>query len=199
MNINSVAFEKSDPFEVFDTWYEEYLKTSGVDNDAMVLSTVGQDMQPTSRIVLLKAHSKEGFTFFTNYLSHKGTDIEENPKGALLFYTNSFERQIRIQGTIQKVSPEVSDKYFESRPRESRIGAIASEQSSRIKSRSELMNKYESLLEKYKDNIPRPEGWGGYILKPNYFEFWMKGDHRLHDRVVFNFNSDEWEKYQVSP
>ncbi|MCO5251347.1 MAG: pyridoxamine 5'-phosphate oxidase [Candidatus Kapabacteria bacterium] len=189
-----------DPFAQFKIWMDEGLNGNFYEPTAMVISTVNSDGRPSSRVVLLKSYDEQGFVFFTNYLSRKGTDITSNPYGSLLFFWDKFERQIRIEGKIQKISPEESKKYYDTRPYTSRIGAWASEQSQPLKSRFTLIRKVLKLMMKHPINVPLPDFWGGYRLVPDEFEFWQGRENRLHDRFRFKLSETEkWEILRLSP
>lgn len=188
------------PFLQFEAWFQEALNAQVNEPNAMTLATV-TDNKPHSRVVLLKGLEQEQFIFFTNYNSKKGHEIASNPEASLLFFWPELERQIRIEGTLQKTSAEYSDQYFSVRPRASQIGAIASKQSSVLKSREELEQKVEELTQQFGENpIQRPENWGGYALQANYFEFWQGRPSRLHDRIVFTKNEhNNWEITRLYP
>jgi pyridoxamine-phosphate oxidase len=189
-----------DPFMQFESWLSEAIYAELYEPTAMILSTASMKGKPTSRVVLLKGLTNEGLTFFTNYESKKGKEIQENPFGSLIFFWPELERQVRIEGKIEKISKEESVKYFQSRPRGSQLGALASPQSSMIKSREELENKMRELENKYNGkDIPKPENWGGYILKPDYFEFWQGRPDRLHDRIVFEKKNGNWKIGRLAP
>lgn len=172
------------PFDLFHAWMEEALRNDPMHANAMVLSTVGEDEMPDSRVVLLKDLNQEGFSFYTNYASKKGKDLEKYPKAALLFFWQEFERQVRISGTIERLPLSAADDYFASRPFESKVGAHASQQSTVIESREVLDEAFESAMQQFsaEPNVPRPAHWGGYILKPQRIEFWQGRSSRLHDR-----------------
>jgi pyridoxamine 5'-phosphate oxidase len=190
----------SSPFYQFKDWFEIAIKSNlFYDPTAFNLSTCGIDMMPSSRIVLLKSFDENGFQFFTNYLSEKGKELSENPNASMLFYWDKLERQVRINGYVEKLSPEESDKYFYSRPYESRIGAIASDQSSPLNSKSEIESKIIELKAKFPDNPPRPIHWGGYLIKPISFEFWQGRESRLHDRIQYKLKSNKWEIERLYP
>ncbi len=185
------------PYEQFGWWLEDAGNDGILEPNAMTLSTATKEGKPSSRIVLLKAFSEEGFVFYTNYHSRKGKEISENNSAALLFFWDKLERQVRIEGTIEKIEAHLSEKYFSSRPYESKLSAVISEQSEEVPSREFL----EDRLEAVKDlgEINRPENWGGYILKANYFEFWQGRASRLHDRIVFVWENDAWKIKRLAP
>jgi pyridoxamine 5'-phosphate oxidase len=165
----------------------------------MTLSTVSGDCKPSSRVVLLKQFDNSGFVFFTNYESQKGSDLANNPNACLLFFWDSLERQVRIEGTVEKIRPGESDDYFQTRPYTSRIGAWASVQSRQLSGRFELMKKVAVLMAKYPKNVPLPPFWGGYRLKPNSFEFWQGRESRLHDRVKYTLENTVWNVIRLYP
>ncbi len=185
------------PYEQFGWWLEDATNDGILEPNAMTLSTATKDGKPSSRIVLLKAFSQEGFIFYTNYHSRKGKEISENNSAALLFFWDKLERQVRLEGTIEKVEAHLSEKYFASRPFESKLSAIVSEQSEEIPSREFLEDKLEALKESGETN--RPENWGGYILKTNYFEFWQGRASRLHDRIVYELENGAWKIKRLAP
>jgi pyridoxamine 5'-phosphate oxidase len=190
----------TDPFIQFENWFSEVIASEIIEPNAMILATTSTDLKPTVRTVLLKAFDKTGFTFFTNYESKKSADIKSNPNVSLLFLWKELERQIRINGTVIKVSEEESKKYFDTRPLESRISAWASAQSSVIPDRKYLENKFESTKEKFADgDIPLPMNWGGYKVIPDYFEFWQGRENRLHDRICYEKISDVWNIHRLAP
>jgi len=174
-----------DPFKQFDKWFSDSLKCGFIDPNAMTLATATKDGIPSARVVLIKGYDSHGFVFYTNYKSRKGKEIEQNPKGCLLFYWDKLDRQVRIDGTIEKVSKEESEKYFHSRPYKSRLGAWASNQSSVIESRSVIVKEFIRYFLKYGKNVPLPPYWGGYRLIPHEFEFWQGRANRLHDRIRY--------------
>ena len=173
-----------DPILLFKNWLSEAEKNEIRDPNAMQLATVSKNGMPSVRTVLLKDIIDTSFVFYTNYESRKSNEISETAKGAICFYWKSLNRQVRLTGSINKVSDQVSDKYYQSRSRGSRIGAWASKQSRELESREVLMEKVKLLESKYDEDIPRPTFWGGFALKPDEFEFWEDGDFRLHDRFV---------------
>ena len=200
-----VSDAEADPVEQFHKWFADAIHNSPGDwfeANAMTLATSSKLGHVTSRIVLLKGFDDDQCPiFFTNYLSEKGQQIAENPRAAICFYWPHCERQIRIEGTVTKVSAEVSDTYFQSRPRGSQLGALVSQQSAVVSNREFLESSLQGLEQKYaSDKIPRPESWGGYRLKPSKFEFWQGRDNRLHDRIVYQIAGDTtWERFRVSP
>jgi len=190
-----------DPVHQFKKWFDEAIHSEVIEPNAMVLSTVSSYQLPSSRVVLLKDIVAEGLVFFTNYESRKGEDMKANPHVALLFFWPELQRQVRIEGVIDFVSEADSDEYFQSRPKASRIGALASPQSHEIPNRNFLENRVEELENQYNgnDSIPRPSHWGGYLLKPIYFEFWQGRASRLHDRMVYKKVSDSWKITRIAP
>ncbi len=186
------------PFEQFEHWFQFAVDADAFYANAMTLSTV-QNEKPKSRIVLLKDVDERGFSFFTNYTSAKSQEIVENKNASLLFFWKEIERQIRIEGVLEKVSAKASDEYFKTRPRESQIGAWASPQSSPV-TRAELIERVEEFTKKFEaQEVPRPDFWGGYRLIPTYFEFWQGRPGRLHDRFVYENKNGEWKIFQVAP
>ncbi|KAK6741165.1 hypothetical protein RB195_009180 [Necator americanus] len=195
-----------DPHKLFDVWFKkiaEIKSTTFEELNTCCFSTVGKDMRPSSRIVLLKAYSAEGFSFFTNYNSRKGKQLEENPYACMLFYWANRHRQIRIEGKVEKLSQEAAVEYWNSRPLSSRIGSKSSEQSTVIPSRQFLIDKRKALQELAEKEgeaaITKPESWGGYILIPDYFEFWQGQSDRVHDRLEFRKTGDKWVMQRLSP
>jgi len=187
------------PFELFSTWYREAFETGQIEPNAFVLSTVDVQNRPSSRVLYLKAMSDNDFVFFTNYASHKGADISQNNNASMLFFWPGKERQIRIEGDVTRISEEQSDAYFESRPRSSQIGAWASHQSEVLIERTDLEDRVKHYAEKFNENVPRPQHWGGYKLKPRLIEFWQGRPSRLHDRIVFEFENGVWKVYRKNP
>ncbi len=188
-----------DPFKQFANWFEEAIKSGFPDPNSMCLSTASKDGKPSSRMVLLKGFDESGFVFFSNYESKKGLEILENPNGAILFFWDVLERQIRIEGKIEKLSAKESDVYFETRPYLSRIGAWASRQSSELKSRFSLMRQVVKQMIKYPMNVPLPPYWGGYRLIPELFEFWQGRVNRLHDRFQYKLMDEIWDIKRLYP
>lgn len=192
-----------DPLQQFDTWFQAVVAHKDItEPNAMVLATADIQGQPSARMVLLKEYATEGFIFYTNYLSRKANDLAANPRASLLFYWEPLARQVRIEGTIAKVAPEVSDEYFNKRPYGSRIGAVASPQSSVIQSRETLEQKVAELQLQYPEEhgVPRPDNWGGYVLVPSYYEFWQGRSSRLHDRIAYlPCGNNDWERRRLAP
>lgn len=189
----------SSPFEQFSLWFQEAYHSGIEEPNIMALATISEEGYPENRIVLLKGFSESGFRFFTNYRSNKARNIAFSNKAALLFFYQEMERQIRIKGTLKKVDPSVSEEYFTSRPRESQIGAWASEQSSIIGSRAILEERFHHYNKKFGEHVPKPEHWGGYELEPVYFEFWQGGSNRLHDRIMYQFSDTGWVRHRLAP
>jgi pyridoxamine 5'-phosphate oxidase len=191
-----------DPFLQFANWLHLLMEKNPGDPNAMVLATADKQGRPSARVVLLKEFDHRGFVFYTNYNSKKGKEIDANPNASLLFYWPDLHQQVRIEGVLEKNSPEDAKNYFNERPRESRISAWISPQSHVIESKELLEEKYLELSDKYNDQeIPYPSFWGGYCLKPNLFEFWQGQPNRLHDRVQYRFVEDtgEWVIEQLAP
>jgi len=191
----------TDPLLEFEKWYHYAQKSGVVEPSAMLLATADSKGVVSARAVLLKEYSEEGFSFVTNYESRKGKALLENPKAALTFLWTSLDRQIRIEGEISKWDAERSDRYFKTRPRGSQIGAHASKQSSVLKNRAELEQRFKALEAKYAGkDIPRPENWGGFILKPQRIEFWQGRENRLSDRILYLPSPKRgWETQRLSP
>ena len=188
------------PLDQFEKWFNESMQAEVQEANAFTLATVNKEMQPAARIVLLKGLSNGGFTFFTNYESRKAQEIEDNPKAAMVFLWAELERQVRIEGVIEKVSEEESNDYFQNRPFGSRLGAWASKQSAVISDRIVLEENMTALEQKYNEkNIVKPEFWGGYRLKPTMIEFWQGRPSRLHDRLQFTKVNEEWKMERLSP
>lgn len=189
----------ANPFHQFDKWFHHALEAKLPEPNAMTLATVGNDGQPTARIVLLKSFSKHGFIFYTNYESKKGRQMKENNKVALLFWW--AERQVRIEGTVKKVDKKTAEKYFHSRPKGSQIGAIVSPQSKVLENRFVLEERYKAMEHEYRGKeVPLPDNWGGYIVTPQLIEFWQGRVSRLHDRIQYTLVSeDTWKMERLAP
>jgi pyridoxamine 5'-phosphate oxidase len=189
-----------DPFKQFSKWMEEVVKSGIIDPSAMVLATANKSSIPGVRVVLLKGFDNEGFTFYTNYKSHKGKDLIENPGASVLFFWKEFERQVRISGKVIKVSKEESEEYFHSRPYESQLAAWASDQSEIIPGRKFLEDKYNEAKEKFNGlEVPLPPHWGGFKLLADFFEFWQGRDNRLHDRISYLKENSLWKIARLAP
>lgn len=190
-----------DPFKQFEKWWQDVLQSNIDEVNAMTLATADKNGKPSARIVLLKAVTAEGFSFFTNYKSHKAIELKENPQACLVFFWKELERQVRVEGLVEKISVEESDAYFNSRPEASKIGAWASPQSSIIPSREILEENVVSIEKKFAGAaIERPAHWGGYILKPSLLEFWQGRPSRLHDRLQYTRAEDEnWKIERLAP
>lgn len=190
------------PMELFQKWFYEADATDGIDEaNVMSISTIGLDRYPKTRIVLLKRFTWEGFIFYTNYNSEKGKAILANPRVSLNFFWHGMERQIVIKGKAEKIAPNLSDGYFESRPKGSQLGAWASDQSQEIESREALDEKLSQFEKKFEgQEIPRPEYWGGFIVKPTSIEFWQGRPNRMHDRILFELQKDyNWKISRLQP
>jgi len=189
------------PIMQFREWLQTAMDAKVPHYNAMTLATVSPQGQPRARTVLVKEVQDDGLVFYTNYDSAKGQELSHNNKASLLFFWEPLERQVRLEGTIEKVSAEMSENYFKSRPLESQIGAIVSNQSRVISSRSELDQQALQLKAQYEKTMlmPRPAHWGGYILKPNYFEFWQGRPSRLHDRIVYQMTKGSWHITRLAP
>ncbi|MBL8181640.1 MAG: pyridoxamine 5'-phosphate oxidase [Blastocatellia bacterium] len=189
----------ADPFEQFKMWFDDALASDVIDANAMTVATVGEDGRPSVRVVLLKGYDHDGFVFYTNYGSKKGTDLIGNPNTVFHFFWPQLDRQIGIYGTVEKTSREESAEYFNSRPVDSRIGAWASAQSTVINSRDELEHRFAEFKEKFGDDVPLPEFWGGFRMTPFKFEFWQGRQNRLHDRIIYTFGDGAWTTSRLSP
>lgn len=190
---------KEDPIEQFNLWFNEALNSDLLEPTAMNIASASKEGVPSSRMVLLKGVD-HGFVFYTNYNSKKGQQLEENPKASLTFFWPELERQVRVEGDVERVSEQESDEYFSSRPFKSRIGAHASPQSEKIAKREILQNITQELLKSFGGlHVPRPKHWGGYRVMPNYIEFWQGRPSRLHDRIAYEKINNRWETYRLAP
>ncbi|HBI81412.1 MAG TPA: pyridoxamine 5'-phosphate oxidase [Bacteroidales bacterium] len=197
LNENEV---KSSPIEQFDYWLREAIESGIPEPNAMTLATSTFNGKPSARVVLLKHYDEKGLSFFTNYESRKAKNILQNPYGALVFFWPELERQVRIEGKIQKTSDAESDRYYSTRPDGSKIGAWASPQSSVIPNRKYLERLLADFEEEFKGkSIKRPPNWGGYILVPTLFEFWQGRPNRLHDRIQYSLINNQWEIERLAP
>lgn len=189
-----------DPLRLFQKWYAEACRTGIVLPDAMALATATPAGMPSVRIVLYRGLSKGGLVFFTSYESRKAAEIFDNPRGALVFHWPLLERQVRLEGMIRKLGPKESDRYFRSRPRESRLSAWASPQSAVVPDRAYLEERFEAARVRYEGkDIPRPRFWGGFRLIPNHVEFWQGQPHRLHDRLCYTKQGGRWRAAVLGP
>ncbi len=188
----------ADPLLLFNKWLEEAIGGGVPEPNAMTLATVGRDGKPAARVVLLKEVSGGGFVFYTNYLSDKGRELEQNPNASLVFLWLEMQRQVRISGRVVKVNAEESDAYFAIRPRSSQAGAVASPQSTVIEGRDELEARFEEVLSQ-DGSIDRPPHWGGYRLMPDNVEFWQGRESRLHDRLRYGKLADGWKLERLAP
>lgn len=189
-----------DPFDIFAKWFEEAKEKEINDPNAMAVASVDAKGRPSIRMVLLKDFDASGFVFYTNYESRKGTEILGNPQTALLFHWKSLRRQVRIEGPVEKVSDAEADDYFHSRPRQSQIGAWASQQSRPLESRFALEKAVAKYAAKYPvGTIPRPPYWSGFRIRPDYFEFWEDRPFRLHDRLIFKPAGNGWATEKLYP
>jgi pyridoxamine 5'-phosphate oxidase len=190
----------SDPFALFDEWFTEAKASEPNDPEAMALATADLLREPSVRMVLLKEHGPEGFVFYTNEESEKGRQLKENPNAALLFHWKSLRRQVRIEGSVERVSDEEADAYFASRARDSQLGAWASDQSRPLDSRATFEQRFEEMKRRYDgQEVPRPPYWGGYRVIPQRIEFWTDRPHRLHERRLFVRGAEGWSEGLLYP
>lgn len=190
----------ADPIDQFTRWFDEAVLARLPEPNAMSVATVGPGGRPSSRIVLIKDFDRRGFTWYTNYESRKGSELQDNHFAALLFHWIELERQVRIEGRVERVPPEESDAYFHSRPLKSRLGAIASAQSRTVPDRATLEARFAEVERQYGEHPPRPENWGGYRLKPDTMEFWQGRPSRLHDRILYTLQANGvWERQRLQP
>ena len=188
------------PISQMEKWIEEAVDSQILEPNAMNLSTIDESNTISSRVVYLRGIDQKGLRFYTNYESKKGSNLALNNSISALFFYPELERQIRVEGTIEKLSDAESDAYFNARPTESKIGAWASEQSREIDSRQVLLDRIEMFKEKFGENVPRPAHWGGYVIIPNYFEFWQGRPARLHDRITYKKDrNSKWEIKRIAP
>ncbi|EKS07124.1 pyridoxamine 5'-phosphate oxidase [Leptospira santarosai] len=190
-----------DPISFFQKWFEEAVLSEVLEVNAMTLATATKEGKPNARIVLLKGIVEGSFIFYTNYESKKGRELEGNPRVCLVFFWPELERQVRIEGYVTKVSREESNVYFHSRPRGSQIGAVVSPQSSEIPNRKFLEKRFEEFSKRFEGKeVDLPDHWGGYAVRPDRIEFWQGRSSRLHDRIVFEKDTDSsWRKFRVAP
>jgi pyridoxamine 5'-phosphate oxidase len=192
---------KKDPIEQFQIWMKAAIDSEILEPNAMTLATATPDGKPSARIVLLKGIEDGGFVFYTNYESHKAKEMEKNPQAALVFNWLDLQRQIRIEGEVKRLDKEVSEAYFQSRPRGSQIGAWVSPQSSIIEDRSVIDKREAEVRERFKDKtvLPIPDFWGGYVVRPEVFEFWQGRSSRLHDRIRYRRRDGLWIRERLAP
>jgi pyridoxamine 5'-phosphate oxidase len=190
-----------DPLQLFRRWFDEAIASGSRLPDAMTLATATKDGKPSARMVLLKQVDDQGFVFYTNYNSRKSRELDENPNAALVCYWVGLDRQVRVEGSVERVSAAESDEYFKTRPRESQLGALASPQSEVIESREFLEKRFQDFEGMYRDrSVSRPAHWGGYRLKPERIEFWQNREGRLHDRILYERQPDEsWIIKRLAP
>ena len=192
----------ANPIRQFQTWYDE-VRAGGVseqDAISMTLATATKDGRPSARVVLLKSFDDRGFVFYTNYLSRKAKELSENPRASLLFYWSQLWRQVRIEGDVDRVSDAESESYFQGRPVGSKLGAWASNQSEVVENRKLLEARFDELQKRFGEEVPRPEHWGGYRVKPDTIEFWQGRDNRLHDRLRYRLQQNgEWLIERLAP
>ena len=191
----------TNPIDQFNSWFKNALNSKVSEANAMVLSTVSSQNIPSARVVLLKGVQSNGFKFYTNYDSFKGMELAENPNACLTFFWPALEQQIRVTGLVEKIDATVAEAYFHSRPRGSQISALASNQSAKIADRVILVDEVARLEKLYADTtVPKPEFWGGYLLKPTKVEFWQGRSSRLHDRFLYEkLEDDNWQVSRLSP
>ena len=202
LGLDKCFLDLENPFELFESWFEEAKKKEINDPNALALGTSSKNGIPSVRMVLLKGFNKDGFIFYTNLNSQKGNELKENPHASMCFHWKSLLRQIRIVGKLNQVENKIADEYYNSRGYDSRIGAWASRQSSVLKSRDELFKAIDDFKKKYKDpnNVPRPNHWSGWNLKPSSIEFRLDGDNRIHERLKYTLDkNNNWTKKLLSP
>lgn len=189
----------NDPFAAFSLWFDAAVNAQEREANAFVLSTCNTQLQASARILYLKELLGHQFIFYTNYSSHKGQELEVNPQASLLFFWPQLMRQVRIEGRVQQIDPAISDAYFASRPRESQLGAWASQQSETLSDRSALIARFEAFDLQFPATVPRPPHWGGFALQPHYMEFWQGQPSRLHERRVYALSQNEWKSNLLNP
>ena len=190
----------ADPMTQFHAWFEQYRGTDPLEPTIMTVASVDAAGQPWQRILLLKAYDENGFVFFTNYDSNKGQHFAANAHASLHFFWINLERQVQVQGMVEKISRAEAEAYFHSRPRESQLGAWASAQSRPLADRATLEAQFAEVSKQYEgQDVPLPDYWGGYRLKPARMEFWQGGEHRLHDRLEYSLADREWKKQRINP
>jgi pyridoxamine 5'-phosphate oxidase len=189
------------PFELFRTWMKQALDEGIPEVQAMTLATCNAEGKPSARIVYLREFENHSFYFYGNYESRKGKELKENPRASLLFFWPQLERQIRLEGKVEMAPSKMADDYFNNRPYESKLGAWASRQSSLLENRRMLDEQMQAYREKFKNgDVPRPDWWGGWVLKADYYEFWQGRKSRLHDRICYKIiGQNQWEKFRIYP
>ena len=198
-NQNLINSDKK-PIEIFQEWFEEAKKSEINDPNAMNLATISSDGKPSSRIVLLKSYNDKGFVFYTNFNSKKGGELKSNQKASMCFHWKSLRRQVRIIGTVEKVTDREADDYYNTRPYKNKIGAWASSQSEVLSKREDFLKKIESYEKKYpSDDVPRPSHWSGWRLIPIEIEFWLDGEGRIHERLNYKIKNGNWIKELLYP
>lgn len=190
-----------EPFSLFDRWFTAAKESECPEPNAMIVATVAAGGQPSARVVLLKQADERGFVFYTNYQSRKGRELEARPKIAAVFNWLELERQVRIEGRVERLDAEASTAYFQSRPKKSQIGAWTSPQSEEIPNREFLEERKAALENKYTDaeKLPRPDHWGGYLIVPEMVEFWQGRSSRLHDRLAYRRQGEAWDRVRLAP
>jgi pyridoxamine 5'-phosphate oxidase len=187
------------PFSQFEKWFKQAVEAKVNEPNAMILATVGADLKPSARVLLLRNFDEKGFVFYTNYHSRKGVQSQENANAAMTFFWPELERQVRIEGVLIRQSAEESDAYFASRPRSSKVGAWVSPQSHVIQSREDLDLKYKETDQQFGEDVPRPPHWGGFVLQPDSIEFWQGRPSRLHDRIRYVSENGAWKIERLAP
>ena len=199
LGLNSFFMDLDNPLELFKIWMSEAKKNEINDPNAFSLATTNKNNKPSARMILLKGLNQKGFVFYTNLNSPKSEDLKKNPKASMCFHWKSIQRQIRISGNVIQVDDKEADAYFNSRPYESRIGALASDQSKVMKNKEELLKKINEFKIKYKNNVPRPKHWSGWCLDPAEIEFWLGDEFRIHERLKYSKISNNWKKEILYP
>jgi len=197
-----ICFEETDnPIELFKKWFSKAEENEINDPNAVAVATSDTNNQPNVRMVLLKGLSEKGFVFYTNFNSKKGSELKENQKASMCFHWKSLRRQVRVLGEVEEVSKKEADEYYNSRPYKNRIGAWASSQSQTLDSRETFISKIKEFEKKYpnQDNVPRPPNWSGWRLMPKEVEFWLDGEGRIHERLLYTYKENKWEKKLLYP
>lgn len=187
------------PFDQFELWLQQAIESDQLEPTAMILSTVDENLQPHSRVVLLKEFKHDSFVFYTNYEGHKAQQMAQNSRVSLVFFWPSLERQVRVEGKVEKISEVISISYFKSRPLDSQLGAWASPQSQLIRSADFLEQQFQYYQQKFGNDIPKPPHWGGYAVQPTSIEFWQGRANRLHDRLLFSKDGNDWKISRLAP